>query len=144
MRIVLHPDGDRDDDRYRMSMVLHSRSTRQSYKSWWESTPRSKIASWNGWCSHLSNWAFVVRPQQLLRNDFLHAVSRNPHFRRWCKSPITTDSIMANSQSVFVFTCVWGFLVASFPKYAASAMAGNTLVRCIWAAGFPLFADPVS
>jgi hypothetical protein len=22
-------------------------------------------------------------------------------------------------------------------------MAGDTLVRCLWAAGFPLFADPV-
>jgi len=51
---------------------------------------------------------------------------------------------VADRQSVFVFTCVWGFLVASFPRYAASAMAGNTLVRCLWAAGFPLFADPVS
>jgi hypothetical protein len=47
-------------------------------------------------------------------------------------------------QSVYIFTCVFGFLVATYPKYAASAMAGNTLLRCVWAAGFPLFANPVS
>ncbi|RSH91579.1 hypothetical protein EHS25_009878 [Saitozyma podzolica] len=45
--------------------------------------------------------------------------------------------------SVYIFTCVFGFLVATYPKYAASAMAGNTLLRCVWAAGFPLFANPL-
>ncbi|GMK60054.1 hypothetical protein CspeluHIS016_0902710 [Cutaneotrichosporon spelunceum] len=45
--------------------------------------------------------------------------------------------------SVYIFTCVFGFLVATYPKYAASAMAGNTLLRCVWAAGFPLFALPM-
>ncbi|KLT42114.1 MFS transporter [Cutaneotrichosporon oleaginosum] len=45
--------------------------------------------------------------------------------------------------SVYIFTCVFGFLVSTYPKYAASAMAGNTLLRCVWAAGFPLFALPM-
>jgi len=84
----------------------------------------------------------MVRIEQLSRNDFLHAPHRDHDLWRRRES-FHHNMDRANDQSVFVFTCVWGFLVASFPRYAASAMAGNTLVRCLWAAGFPLFADPV-
>jgi hypothetical protein len=55
-----------------------------------------------------------------------------------------SEPLTCPCQSVYIFTCVFGFLVATYPKYAASAMAGNTLLRCVWAAGFPLFANPVS
>ena len=85
----------------------------------------------------------MVRVEQLFRNDFLHAPYRDHDIRRGSESGSHDDIGRADGQSVFVFSCVWGFLVASFPRYAASAMAGNTLVRCLWAAGFPLFADPV-
>jgi hypothetical protein len=84
----------------------------------------------------------MVRIEQLFRNDLLYATYRDHDLWRRSESPFQ-DLDRADVQSVFVFTCVWGFLVASFPRYAASAMAGNTLVRCLWAAGFPLFADPV-
>ncbi|KIN05445.1 hypothetical protein OIDMADRAFT_39676 [Oidiodendron maius Zn] len=39
----------------------------------------------------------------------------------------------------FVFQGIWTFLVAAYPKYAASSMAVNTTTRCIFAAAFPLF-----
>ncbi|KAK5988546.1 Efflux pump atB [Cladobotryum mycophilum] len=41
----------------------------------------------------------------------------------------------------FVFQGLWTFLMAAYPKYAASAMAVNTTTRCIFAAAFPLFTD---
>lgn len=85
----------------------------------------------------------MVCLEQLCRNDILHASHGDLDLWCWRKS-YSRDLKGADEESVFVFTCVWGFLVASFPRYAASAMAGNTLVRCLWAAGFPLFADPVS
>lgn len=49
----------------------------------------------------------------------------------------------ANTQALYVFISVFGFLVATYSKFAASAMAGNTFVRCMFAAGFPLFANAV-
>jgi len=85
----------------------------------------------------------MVCLEQLSRNDLLHAPHWDHDIRRGSESGSHDDIGRADGQSVFVFSCVWGFLVASFPRYAASAMAGNTLVRCLWAAGFPLFADPV-
>ncbi|KAF4637041.1 hypothetical protein G7Y89_g1039 [Cudoniella acicularis] len=39
----------------------------------------------------------------------------------------------------FVFQGLWTFLMAAYPKYAASAMAVNTTTRCLFAAAFPLF-----
>ncbi|KAK4174595.1 major facilitator superfamily domain-containing protein [Triangularia setosa] len=39
----------------------------------------------------------------------------------------------------FAFTGVFTFLVAAYPRYAASALASNALVRCSFAAAFPLF-----
>ncbi|KAL2174470.1 uncharacterized protein P884DRAFT_208523, partial [Thermothelomyces heterothallicus CBS 202.75] len=37
------------------------------------------------------------------------------------------------------FTGVFSFLVDAYPRYAASALASNALVRCVFAAAFPLF-----
>ncbi|WYZ38144.1 hypothetical protein EsH8_III_000058 [Colletotrichum jinshuiense] len=41
----------------------------------------------------------------------------------------------------FVFQGIWTFLMAAYPKYAASSMAINTTTRCIFSAAFPLFTD---
>ncbi|KAJ6035943.1 MFS general substrate transporter [Penicillium herquei] len=41
----------------------------------------------------------------------------------------------------FVFQGIWTFLMAGYPKYAASSMAVNTTTRCIFAAAFPLFTE---
>jgi len=43
--------------------------------------------------------------------------------------------------AAFVFSSVFGFLISTYAKNAASAMAGNTLIRCAWGAGFPLFSN---
>ncbi|KZO98706.1 MFS general substrate transporter [Calocera viscosa TUFC12733] len=40
----------------------------------------------------------------------------------------------------FIFSGVFTFLVEAYRPYAASAMAGNSLIRCLFAAGFPFFA----
>ncbi|CAH0055268.1 unnamed protein product [Clonostachys solani] len=45
------------------------------------------------------------------------------------------------SGNVLVFTGIWTFLVDAYPQYAASALAANTLLRCIFAAAFPLFGN---
>lgn len=44
-------------------------------------------------------------------------------------------------RSFFVFQGVWTFMMAAYPKYAASAMAVNTTTRCILSAAFPLFTN---
>ncbi|KAL1871180.1 hypothetical protein VTK73DRAFT_2231 [Phialemonium thermophilum] len=41
--------------------------------------------------------------------------------------------------TLLAFTGMFTFLVDSYPLYAASALAGNTFVRCVFAAAFPLF-----
>ncbi|KAF0635519.1 hypothetical protein FPSE5266_06971 [Fusarium pseudograminearum] len=40
---------------------------------------------------------------------------------------------------LLAYTGIFTFLVDAYPKYAASAMAGNSFVRCSFAAAFPLF-----
>ncbi|KAL6229261.1 major facilitator superfamily domain-containing protein [Aspergillus navahoensis] len=40
---------------------------------------------------------------------------------------------------ILVFNGVFTFLVDAYPRYAASTLAGNSLVRCTFAATFPLF-----
>lgn len=40
---------------------------------------------------------------------------------------------------MLAFTGVFTFLVDAYPLYAASALASNALIRCTFAAAFPLF-----
>jgi hypothetical protein len=39
------------------------------------------------------------------------------------------------------FSGIFTFLVDAYPAYAASALAANTFVRCMFAAAFPLFGE---
>ncbi|EXU96035.1 MFS transporter [Metarhizium robertsii] len=41
--------------------------------------------------------------------------------------------------TMLVFTGIFTFLVDAYPLYAASALAANAFVRCLFAAAFPLF-----
>ncbi|GJN82095.1 hypothetical protein PLIIFM63780_005632 [Purpureocillium lilacinum] len=43
--------------------------------------------------------------------------------------------------NVLLFTGIFTFLVDAYPLYAASALAANAFVRCLFAAAFPLFGD---
>ncbi|OGE54339.1 hypothetical protein PENARI_c006G02618 [Penicillium arizonense] len=43
--------------------------------------------------------------------------------------------------ALLLFTSIFGFLVDAYPTYAASAMAANGFIRCIFAAVFPLFGE---
>ncbi|KAL0469944.1 major facilitator superfamily domain-containing protein [Neurospora intermedia] len=52
--------------------------------------------------------------------------------------PIIGSSIFGLGMS-FAFTGIFTFLVDAYPRYAASALATNALVRCSFAAAFPLF-----
>ncbi|KAK4463814.1 major facilitator superfamily domain-containing protein [Cladorrhinum samala] len=52
--------------------------------------------------------------------------------------PIIGSAVFGLGMS-FAFTGVFTFLVAAYPRYAASALASNALVRCSFAAAFPLF-----
>ncbi|KAG6311175.1 hypothetical protein E4U22_002882, partial [Claviceps purpurea] len=52
--------------------------------------------------------------------------------------PIIGSCIFAVG-NVLVFTSIFTFLVDAYPLYAASALAANAFVRCIFAAAFPLF-----
>lgn len=49
--------------------------------------------------------------------------------------------ILVMDRFFFLFQGIWTFLVAAYPKYAASSMAVNTTTRCIFAAAFPLFTN---
>ncbi|ENH61880.1 Putative drug/proton antiporter YHK8 [Fusarium oxysporum f. sp. cubense race 1] len=42
---------------------------------------------------------------------------------------------------LLVFSGVFTFLVDAYPQYAASALAANAFVRCVFAAAFPLFGN---
>ncbi|KAK1988121.1 major facilitator superfamily transporter [Colletotrichum cereale] len=42
-------------------------------------------------------------------------------------------------RTLLVFTGIFTFLVDAYPLYAASALASNAFVRCMFAAAFPLF-----
>ncbi|KAK4166482.1 major facilitator superfamily domain-containing protein [Cladorrhinum sp. PSN259] len=52
--------------------------------------------------------------------------------------PLVGSAVFGLGMS-FAFTGVFTFLVAAYPRYAASALASNALVRCSFAAAFPLF-----
>ncbi|KAB5566872.1 major facilitator superfamily domain-containing protein [Coniochaeta sp. 2T2.1] len=52
--------------------------------------------------------------------------------------PIIGSGVFAFGVSL-AFTGIFTFLVDAYPLYAASALAGNALVRCTFAAAFPLF-----
>ncbi|KAM0331604.1 hypothetical protein ACHAQA_003283 [Verticillium albo-atrum] len=43
--------------------------------------------------------------------------------------------------TLLVFTGIFTFLVDAYPLYAASALAANAFVRCMFAAAFPLFGN---
>lgn len=49
-------------------------------------------------------------------------------------------SVPFGSGIYFVFTSTFTYLVTAYRPIAASAMAGNTALRCAFAAAFPLFA----
>ncbi|KAF2124243.1 MFS general substrate transporter [Dothidotthia symphoricarpi CBS 119687] len=50
-------------------------------------------------------------------------------------------TILFSTGVFFVFQGVFTFLVAAYPKYAASSMAANTTTRCVFSAAFPLFTN---
>ncbi|KAK2591490.1 hypothetical protein QQS21_010810 [Conoideocrella luteorostrata] len=52
--------------------------------------------------------------------------------------PIIGSCIFAIG-NVLLFTGIFTFLVDAYPLYAASALAANAFVRCLFAAAFPLF-----
>ncbi|KAL2130300.1 hypothetical protein VTI74DRAFT_6650 [Chaetomium olivicolor] len=52
--------------------------------------------------------------------------------------PIIGSGVFGLGMSL-AFTGIFTFLVAAYPRYAASALASNALVRCSFAAAFPLF-----
>ncbi|GAB0136145.1 hypothetical protein EsDP_00004457 [Epichloe bromicola] len=45
----------------------------------------------------------------------------------------------SGGRNVLLFTGIFTFLVDAYPLYAASALAANAFVRCLFAASFPLF-----
>ncbi|EEY21974.1 conserved hypothetical protein [Verticillium alfalfae VaMs.102] len=44
-------------------------------------------------------------------------------------------------RTLLVFTGIFTFLVDAYPLYAASVLAANAFVRCMFAAAFPLFGN---
>ncbi|KAK4034418.1 major facilitator superfamily domain-containing protein [Parachaetomium inaequale] len=52
--------------------------------------------------------------------------------------PIIGSGVFGLGMSL-AFTGVFTFLVDAYPRYAASALASNALIRCSFAAAFPLF-----
>ena len=50
-------------------------------------------------------------------------------------------SVFFSAGNFFAFSGIFTFLVDAYPQYAASALAGNTFTRCMFAAAFPLFGD---
>jgi len=52
--------------------------------------------------------------------------------------PILGSSVYASS-SLLLFNVVLNYLADAYPRYAASVLAGNDLMRSSFAAGFPLF-----
>ncbi|CAH0046726.1 unnamed protein product [Clonostachys solani] len=54
--------------------------------------------------------------------------------------PITGSAIFGMG-NILVFTGIFAFLVDAYPDYAASALAANACVRCVFAAAFPLFGN---
>ncbi|KND90538.1 putative drug/proton antiporter YHK8 [Tolypocladium ophioglossoides CBS 100239] len=54
--------------------------------------------------------------------------------------PIIGSAIFGTG-NVLLFTGIFTFLVDAYPLYAASALAANAFVRCLFAAAFPLFGN---
>lgn len=50
-------------------------------------------------------------------------------------------SILFGAGTLLAFSGIWTFLVHAYPAYAASALAANVFVRCMFAGAFPLFGD---
>ncbi|KAI2639053.1 major facilitator superfamily transporter [Hypomontagnella submonticulosa] len=48
-------------------------------------------------------------------------------------------SLLFGIGNILVFIGIWTFLVDAYPEYAASALAANSFVRCLFGAIFPLF-----
>jgi hypothetical protein len=44
---------------------------------------------------------------------------------------------------IFAFSAIFTYLVVSYRRYAASALAGNSFVRGCFSSSFPLFAEPM-
>ncbi|KAM4062962.1 major facilitator superfamily protein [Hirsutella rhossiliensis] len=54
--------------------------------------------------------------------------------------PIIGSAIFGTG-NVLLFTSIFTFLVDAYPLYAASALAANAFIRCLFAAAFPLFGN---
>ena len=69
---------------------------------------------------------------------FWFAWSSYPHVH-WIV-PILGSAVFG-AGTLLTFSGIWTFLVDAYPSYAASALAANSFLRSVFAAGFPLFAD---
>ncbi|GJJ13986.1 hypothetical protein Clacol_008243 [Clathrus columnatus] len=76
----------------------------------------------------------VIAPISL----FWLAFTTYPHVH-WIVPILST--ILLGVSVLYTFTSIFTFLVAAYRPYAASAMAGNSFMRSIFAAAFPLIAD---
>lgn len=63
----------------------------------------------------------------------------SPHAINWVAPALAT--IPFGCGVIYSFMSMWTFLVHAYRPHAASAMAGNSLVRCSSAAAFPLFSN---
>ncbi|KZV80848.1 MFS general substrate transporter [Exidia glandulosa HHB12029] len=57
-------------------------------------------------------------------------------------NPMVASSVFGMG-TIYIYTTVFTFLVTAYRPYAASALAGNSFLRSIFAAVFPLFAGPM-
>lgn len=56
--------------------------------------------------------------------------------------PMVASSVFGVG-TIYIYTTVFTFLVTAYRPYAASALAGNSFMRSLFAAVFPLFAGPM-
>ncbi|KIO17712.1 hypothetical protein M407DRAFT_32619 [Tulasnella calospora MUT 4182] len=64
-----------------------------------------------------------------------------PHAIHWVVPMLAT--VPFGLGVIYAFISIWTFLVHAYRPYAASAMAGNSLTRCAFAAAFPLISTPM-
>ncbi|KAM3451838.1 hypothetical protein MY3296_004985 [Beauveria thailandica] len=69
---------------------------------------------------------------------FIFAWTSYPHVH-WI-APMIGEAIFG-AGIVLVYTGIFTFLVDAYPTYAASALAANAFVRCLFATAFPLFGN---
>ncbi|XWW98735.1 hypothetical protein V2A60_006737 [Cordyceps javanica] len=69
---------------------------------------------------------------------FIFAWTSYPHVH-WI-APMIGEAVFG-AGIVLVYTGIFTFLVDAYPTYAASALAANAFVRCLFATAFPLFGN---